>query len=487
MKPARRPGSARLAAVALLLAPAGVLGQGVRGWTSTQVRYLEMQTLQMDTALAGEVIYDAEGNARVNGQLIWCTEAPCVFYRPAAVRNAVVASQDVGFTAWGLGVTGLSFTALVRGRDRLGGDLDWPLAKDPFDVLVGYAELRRGALRVRAGRQESPSGLGFAAFDGGSVRWDGSRFWAEGFGGRSLARGLSEPAREALRGIEDFIRDQEAYLFGGAAGVRWGMNGAGVRYQREIHADRAGIISERAAVDFHAVLPLQLRLRSSVDYDIAFGRLGKASVSLQRGLAGGRYVAEVEARRYVPYFDMSTIWGFFSPVPFHEVGVRVNGGFSRGMGVQLGVAARQYDDAGATVIFRPLEDRGYRAQAKAVWRPSSSLQLEAGYDLDWAAHAFLHAFDGSVGLEWVPEFRTRVFGTSFQQFEAFRLGDGRAFGGGVAAEWTATDRVRVDGVLSVIRQDAGRGGANDAWNQTRASFGLRYAFGEDPGLRRSRR
>ena len=54
-------------------------------------------------------------------------------------------------------------------------------------------------------------------------------------------------------------------------------------------------------------------------------------------------------------------------------------------------------------------------------------------------------------------------------------------------EWILSDRVRVDGVVSMIRQEAGRDGPNDQWNQTRASFGLRYEFGEDPGLRRTRR
>lgn len=476
-----------LLALCLALTPAAATTQGVRGWAATNVRYLEMQPLQLDTAQVGEVVYDSEGNARVDGQLIWCTEAPCLYYRPVAVQNAVVGSQDLGFTAWGLGVTGLSFTALLRGRDHLSGELDWPLADDPLDVLLGYAELRRSAFRIRAGRQESPSGLGFSAFDGASVRYDGPGLWAEGFGGRSLARGLSEPAREALRGIEDFVRDQEAYLFGGAAGYRWGVSGVGMRYQREIHSDRAGIISERAALDFQTVLPWQIRLRSSVDYDVAFGHFGKANLTLQRGILDGRLITEVEARRYVPYFDMSTIWGFFSPVPFHEVRLRLSAGLGRGAGVQMAVAAREYDDPSTTVVFRPLENRGYRAELKGMWTPVEKVQVDAGYDMDWAAHAFLHSFDGSVAVQWVPRLRTRFFGTSFQQFEAFRLGDGRAYGGGLGAEWTVTDRVRLDGLVSVIRQEAGRGGENDAWNQTRASFGLRYEFGDDPGLARRRR
>jgi opacity protein-like surface antigen len=461
--------------------------QGVRGWASTQLRYLEMQPLQLDTALAGDVVYDADGNARVDGQLIWCAEAPCPYYRPVAVQDAVVGTQDIGLTAWGLGMTGLSVTVLMRGRDRVSGDLDWPLAEDPFDLMVGYAELRRGGARIRAGRQETPTGLGFRAFDGGSARYDWRNLWIEGFGGRSLARGLSEPARDALRGVEDFVRDKDAHLFGGAAGYRWGVSGIGLRYQREIWADRVGILSERASADIHTVLPLSVRLRGSVDYDIAFDRVGKANITLQRGFLGGRLMAELEARRYVPYFDLSTIWGFFSPVPFHEAGIRLNVGLSRGTGLRLGVAAREYDDPNAVTVFRPLRNRGYRAQAKAMWSPAQWAQVDAGYDLDWAAHSFLHSFDGSVATQWRPEFRTRVFGTSFQQFEAFRLGDGRAYGGGFGLEWTVTDRILLDGAISVIRQEAGRDGPNDAWSQTRASLGLRYEFGEDPGLRRRRR
>lgn len=486
MRPLSSRGGITLLAV-LSLAAQPAAAQGVRGWTSTNVRYLEMQPLQLDTALAGDVVYDADGNARVDGQLIWCTATPCTFYRPVAVQSAVVGSQDLGLTAWGLGVTGLSVTVLLRARDHLSGELEWPLAEDNLDFMVGYAELRRGALRIRAGRQEAPTGLGFRSYDGSSVRWDGPSLWAEGFAGRSLARGLSEPAREALRGIEDFVRDQDQWLFGGAAGWRWGVNGVGLRYQREIDSDRAGIVSERASLDLHTVIPGGFRLRSSVDYDLAFDRFGKANVTLQRGLAGGRLLAEVEGRRYAPYFDMNTIWGFFSPVPFHEARVRLSGGLSRGTGFQLALAAREYGDPEAATIFRPLENKGYRAELATMWSPSETVQVDAGYDLDWGAATFLHSFDGSVAVQWTEAFRSRVFGTSFQQFEAFRLGEGRAFGGGLGLEWLVTDRILVDGMLSVVRQDAGRDGPNDEWNQTRASFGLRYEFGEDPGLRRRRR
>lgn len=476
-----------VALLGVVLAAAPAKAQGFRGWASSTVRYLEMQPLQLDTALAGEVVYDSDGNARVDGRLIWCSEAPCEYYRPAPVRDAILGSQDVGLTAWGFGVTGLSFTTMLRARDHLSGDLEWPLAEDRFDLMVAYAELRRGSLRIRAGRQDTPSGLGFSAFDGGSAFFETSAFWAEGFGGRSLARGLSETRREALRGIEDFVLDQEAYLFGGAVGYRWGVSTLGARYQREIHADQGGLVSERAALDLQSVLPGAIRVRGSVDYDFAFGRFGKANLTLQRGLLSGRILTEAEVRRYVPYFELSTIWGFFDPVPYHEARIRVSGGASRGTGFRVALAARQYDDPATDALFRPLEDRGYRVEAAGLWSPSDLLRFEAGYDLDWGASAFLHSFDGSAIFEWSPFLRTRLTLMSFQQFEAFRLGDGRAVGGLFSADWAVSDRVRLDGVVSLVNQEAGRDGPGDSWDQVRASLGIRYEFGEDPGLRRRRR
>jgi hypothetical protein len=352
--------------------------------------------------------------------------------------------------------------------------------------MVAFAQLQRGRLRVRAGRQETPSGLGFSGFDGAAARWDERVWWLEGFGGRSLARGLSETRREALRGIEDFVPDQEAYLWGAAAGARVGATDLSARYQREIIADRSGLVAERAAFDLATVLPWALRLRGSADYDVPFGRWGKAHVTLQRALVDGRVLAELEARRYVPYFELSTVWGFFSPVPYHEGRLRVSAGLGRRHGLQVALAARSYGDPSTTTIFRPLEDDGWQAEAAGFWAPSAAVRLEASYQIDWGWSAYLSALD--VGVRWqpLPSLALRATGTSFQQFEAFRLGDGRAVGGGFGAEWDATAAARLDGGFLVLRHDAGRGEADDVWNQTRAWFGLRWAFGEDPGMRRRR-
>jgi hypothetical protein len=468
----------------LTMVPSALQAQGMRGWASSAVRFFELRPLRLDTAGLQDVTVGPDGRPRVDGNPVSCTPGlPCTFLRPGVSETAVVGSQDVGFTAWGFGMTGLSFTGLVRARDRLRGDLDWPLADDPFDVLVAYGQLQRGSLRVRLGRQDTPSGLGFSGFDGAALRWDGGGWWGEAFGGRSLARGLNETRREALRGIEDFVPDQEAYLWGGAAGVRWVRTSLGVRYQREIIADRSGLVAERAALDFNTVLPGAVRLRASADYDVPFDRVGKANVTLQRALFDGRVLTEVEARRYVPYFELSTVWGFFSPVPYREARLRVSTGWSRSAGIQLSVAGREYGDASVVSVLQPLEDRGWQAEATGQWSPAERVQLHGSWQIDWGNSAFLHSIDAALRLSLSDAVKLQVSGMSFQQFEAYRLGDGRALGGGVSAEILASERVRVEGGATLLRQDAGRGGADDVWNQTRGWFGLRYTFGNDPALR----
>lgn len=468
----------------LCFGAAPIQAQGMRGWTSSSVRFFELRPLQLDTAAAQQVTIGTDGRPRVDGNPVSCTPGlPCTFLRPGASETAVVGSQDVGFTAWGFGMTGLSFTGLVRARDRLRGELNWPLADDPFDVLVAYGQLQRGSARVRLGRQDTPSGLGFSGFDGAAFRWDGGAWWGEVFGGRSLARGLNETRREALRGIEDFVPDQEAYLWGGAAGVRWVRTSVGVRYQREIIADRSGLVAERAALDLNTVLPGAVRMRASADYDVPFDRVGKAQLTLQRSLLDGRVLAEVEGRRYVPYFELSTVWGFFSPVPYHEARVRVSTGFSRSAGIQFAFARREYGDADVVSVLEPLEDRGWQAEATGQYSPGERVQLQGSWQLDWGNSAFLHSLDAAVRIALSDAIKLQVSGMSFQQFEAYRLGDGRALGGGLSAEVLASDRITVEGGATLLRQDAGRGGADDVWNQTRGWFGLRYTFGNDPALR----
>jgi len=479
-----------LAVLAFWLA-AGVRGaraQGVRGWVGTTVQMVELRPIAVDTIARDRVARGTDGRLRYNGGVVTCvSDDVCLGYRLRGEEATMAATQDVGFTAWGFGVGGLSFTALLRARTRLGSDLAWPRTDDRFDAMLAYGQWNRGRVRVRVGRQEIRSGLGFPAFDGGSAALTVAGFRVEGYGGRSLARGLRDPANEALRGLEDFVVDRSVYLFGGSARFRAGATGVTARYQREIYSDRSGLVAERGSIDLASVLP-RTRVSGSLDYDFGLGRVGKGHLTLAVPLLDGKLLVEASARRYLPYFQLSTIWGFFEPVAYTEGELRAAWSPSSAVGLWLSGGWRHYGDAGTAVVLEPLENTGRRVSAGARWLPDPAWGVDGSYRLEWGPGGFLSSGDAAV--RWMPseDLTLSARAMSFQQIEQFRLGDGRAYGGGVSADARLTDRIRFSGGLTVIRQTASGGAVDSPWNQTRGWSALRIEVGQDPGLanRRSR-
>jgi len=111
----------------------------------------------------GDVVTDAEGRLLYGGYEVSCNAAElCTGLLPLDRERTFAGTQDASFTYWGLGVQGLSATALVRLRLDFGSDeVAWPRYQDEFEAMLAYAQLVRGPLRARAGRQEIRSGLGF--------------------------------------------------------------------------------------------------------------------------------------------------------------------------------------------------------------------------------------------------------------------------------------------------------------------------------------
>ncbi len=467
----------------------GAHAQGVRGTATTTVRYLSLRPLGLDTVPRDEVLVDEDGGFQLDGEPVYCPPdgRDCTRYRPLDVIHGVVATQDVSATAWGLGVQGLSATFLLRGRGSLNDDFAWPGSDDEFDAILAYAQLQRSFYRIRAGRQRTLSGLGFSGFDGlDLVLTPGSWLRAEAYGGRSLARGLHEPRHEALRPIEPFVLDQNAYLVGGMLQVspRVGTSLTG-RYQREIWADRVGLVSERASLDLRTDLPGPLHLNGSVDYDIAFDRVGKAHATLRSRLPADWGWLEVTGRRYLPYFDLTTIWGFFSPTPYHEGEVTGTLMRFRPLTVWASAAVREYGDPEIDVLGPPITDRSQRFGLGArwttpVWVVSGEYRLETGFG------ATLSSGDARVRWQASPGVALSLRGTAFQQIEQFRVGENAVLGAGGGLEVGLPFGAELRGGVDLYTQ-AYENRAGDAdWDQLRAHTILRIPFGEDPGLRGER-
>ena len=471
-----------LFAALLLLAPE-LHAQQMRGSLSGMARYIEMHPMTRDTVDSASTTVDENGRRVFDGRPVVCAAQTCTFFRPAAVENTIATTQDLSVTAWGFGVEGLSANLFLRARQDISGDFTWPRYDDPFDAVLAYAEFARERYRIRAGRQRSLTGLGFYSFDGLSgflTPTDWVNF--EIYGGRSLARALEEPRHEALSSVENFIPDNNAWLIGAAAELQVpnGMAGS-IRYQREIWGDRAALVSERASVDFRSSILRLVSVEASADYDVAYNQIGKAHVTLRRQLMQNRLSLELTGRRYLPFFELWTIWGVFSPVPYHEAELQVGWQASDRIDLWGRASLRTYEDADAAIFISPAKDETQRFSLRARGEISDALSVDGEYRLETGFGAYLSS--GEASIAWQPSERLRLgaYGTAFQQIFEFRTGEAVVFGAGLTFDVALTNYLQLSGGGTFYRQGIENRPSAVDWNQKRAWLGLEFSFGRDPG------
>ena len=474
---------AALAAAALL--PAVAAAQGVRGTVSSTVRYLELRPLAQDTVPFDDVDALPDGTFLYEGRPAACEGTTCVVFRMAGVQHALLATHDADATFWGLGVQGLSATVLVRARTHLDGELRLPYTDDAVEAILAYAELARGIVRVRAGRQRELSGLGFAGFDGVDVMVEPTRsFRAQLYGGRSLARSVQQPAARAFRGLDeqDFIRDRDAYLLGGEVAYESDASMLALRAQGEIWDDRGGLLSERALLAGRTLAIRPLVLSGSAEYDVGLGRLGKADLEVQFPVPRSSVRIEAAARRHLPFFEYWTIWGLFSPVAYHEAELRTSWSPSQSMGLWGSAAYRRYAPHGTQTFLGPLSDEAIRLGLGGAWQSSRDLTVDAALRMEGPVGAF--SLTGDASVQWRPRPRVGVtlHALLLEQVEEFRSGAARVAGGGLAADVQASSAFDIGAGLELYHQGQHDRPGAVSWTQRRAWLALRVGVGRDPGL-----
>lgn len=477
-----------IAAVAAWSATAGA--QGVRITGSTISRYVEIRPLVTDSV----PVDSTRGTGPVReaftrGVAVQCVpgDAHCRYRRSADDSEATLAFiQDLEASAWGFG-QGIRAYAHVRGRAANGAGEDlWPQADDAFDVLDAYLEIDRGRFRGRAGRQWRTSGLGYYNFDGGALLVRvAERFSVDAFGGWSLVRGLNESHTSgAIAAVETIPPDDRGLVFGvQLQGQPSTALSLAASYQREVREDQTAFYSERVSADADLRLGRGAGLSVSLEGDLATGELNE-------GLLRGRvplprsFTLVAEARRHVPFFELWTIWGAFSPVGYSEGNASLAW---RDAGSRILVQARggwrRYDETDAGVGFLPLERTGWRIGGDGTWRAAEQWTLFA------AAHSELGfgaaRSDADAGVRWEPSPRlyagARVAG--FQSAHELRVGTGRVFAFGLDGGLRLGREARIAGDVTVYQHSYKDFAPATDWSQTRASLRIEWTIGADPGTR----
>lgn len=473
-------------AVLLSCLPLVAAAQGVRGTAATSVQMVELRPLRADTIAPQDLVIGPDGELLLDGVAVPCRpNRNCVLFRPGARTHAASLTQDVRVTAWGFGITGLSTTAFLRARSDLGSDLTWPRSDDAFDAILAYVEYDTEPFRFRLGRQVVSGGLGFSSFDGGSILYRRGRgLSAEVYGGRSLARGLSEPRSDALRSFEMFAPDPSVVLLGASIGAAplAGLD-LSARYQREIFANRSALASERASVEAVYTTAGPIRVSGSLDYDFARGIVGKSDLRVRASLPHALSL-EAAGRRYVPYFELWTIWGFFDPVAWHEAELVVAWAATPDLGLRAAGALRRYAETGADILGPEIERNTRQLRLAGWWRASQRLTLDGAWRYETGFGATIGRGDLAVRYAAGERLSLHSFVTAFEQAEEFRVGVGRVIGAGVGGRVRVGSRTALDAGFSLYDHGSTRADTPD-WTQRRLWAGLQIDLGTDPGLSRS--
>ena len=491
LDPRRHPRAARaIAIVAALVAPHGAPAQGVRITGFSSLEYYELMPVAEDSVPVSQTI--GSGTTRDSpAGLVSCPEVTgsCYYFKSLSRAHTLPLVQDVEASGWGLG-TGISAYVHVRARGSLGGVSDlYPRENDHFDALAAYIEVNRGRVVARAGRQWLTSQLGLNNFDGASVDLRvGEKFSVLGYGGWSLIEGLSEPPTSAALAAADLLPPDSRGLLVGTA-VRY-RSSSGValsaEYQREIRTDRAGLYSERVALDGSARIGAA-RLDGEVQADLATGALNELSLRASHRLPFS-LTGTIEARHYTPFFPLWTIWGVFSPVGYNEARGEARWSSSaHTVSLSADASYRRYEDTHTGLAFLPLRDDGWHVGGNASWRPRASWLVSGSYGRDIGFGA--SQSDGSAALHWTPSERgyVGITGTAFQSIYEFSVGSGTVTGIIADAGLRLTPDLRLAGDAAVYQHIGKDMPRVVNWSQRRASLRLEWTLGSDPGMRAPRR
>jgi hypothetical protein len=452
-----------LSTCALLLGlavPAPALrAQSVRLHGTTTTQYVQLRPIRYDSAA------DSGTGA----------------FRALPVSYAAPFTQDLELSAWGLGVTGLRAYALLRGRAALGSALIWPRSDTHFDALYAYLELERPRYILRGGRQQRASGLGWYAFDGLTAAW---RPWTavriEGYGGRGLARASLESYNSsAIRSLDPLRPDQGTILLGASVwAAPTARSTVSAIYQRELLADRSGLVSERAGFDARVGLGSSLVLAGSADADVARQQWGKARISATVLFARGASI-EVEAFQYRPTLDLSTIWGAFMPESHYGYATTATVAATRDLSLSGAFTYRRWQplSSGSPFLVN-VGDNQKELSAGAHLRHGT-------YTLDGAYHLQLgfggDQSGGDLRAAYGPEggWRAGIQATAFQQTDMFRVAGGTVYGLGADVRTPLGRRLGLSAEIMRYVHRSLTGSTGIDWNQTRASVTFDWTMGAD--------
>ena len=470
-----------------LLGATPLTAQGYRLRLDTRLQAVGFRGVQIDSLLVGDTVTGPGGGpATPDGFAVSCPSgAPyCTYFRPGPERRGGPLVTTADLTAWGFGLRGLSVHATARVGLDLGNVDAWPGTDPALQLVAGYVEYAAERVTARAGRQLTFSGLGVTGFDGAAVTLRDARrgLEATGYAGWGLARGIALPVTSpALNPLDDFQPRQRQLVAGFGAGWTAAVADLRVDYQREVDLRSDYFVSERVGLS-GAVRPrAEWSVTGCAAYDLAAGWWGSADLSLT--YAHRAVSASVGVRRYRPHFELWTIWGAFSPVPYHATQAQVA---VRAMPqVQLRARGERYRFENSETAT-PLVDvvgSGWRGEVGLTAWPAPGWILDAGYEREYGPGAASAGASGSVAYSPTSTWRVLVHGATLDRPLEFRYAESVLRVYGLQAEVEPRQRLRVglDATRYVEERRRPDAAAFD-WSQWRVALRISVIIGRGDEL-----
>jgi len=474
--------------LALVLAgPAAA--QGYRLQLDTRLQVVSFRGLSADSILASDTVTGPGGGpATPDDFAVTCVpgNAYCHFYRAGPILHGAPVVTSADLTLWGLGLPGLSARVSARAAGEMGNDHVWPGTSPQFQLLEGYLDYATPRITVRLGRQIVTSRLGYEGFDGGRLllRDPAHGLELDGYLGWGLTQGVALPVTSpALNPLDDFQPRQRQIVAG--AGGGWTSSWAQLRadYLREVDPEVDYFVSERVGVQAVVRPPLAgFTIQGGSDWDLAMREWGSAEGSVT--YASSRLSATAGARRYRPTFALWTIWGAFSPVPYHVTFGRVRVRAADWLDLRVSGERYAYAPADVSTALVSLESSGWRYDVGATATVWSGLTVDGGYQADFGPGA--SEAGASATISYAPDARLLITlqGATLQRPLEFRFDESRlkSIGLDVRANVTTTLRVGVGGVYYDEGRHRPDAQAVD-WNQFRVTAFATLSLGKGADLR----
>jgi hypothetical protein len=468
-----------LAAVLAASASRAAAAQDYRVRMDASAQAVSFRGVRLDSIATALVVPGSTGLETPEGHAVRCSGSPyCFFFRPGPALRAIPISTSASLVVWGLGVEGLAAHATGRLVADLGDDV-WPGTNPLAQLLEAYLEYQRASLRARAGRQLVASRLEPIGFDGGwlSARWNAASLEVAGYGGWGLGQASALPAPSPSLNPLDEWRPRDRQLVAGIEAA-WMYAGLDLRaeYRREMDPRDGNFVSERTALSGASRLGNVL-MTGGMDYNLAESRHGSADLTLT--YVDPRFSVSGGARRYRPYFSLWTLWGAFSPVPYHAVFASGHVSATDWLSLRARGERYEYEEAEiSTALVTGLQDGGWRTSAGATATLRRHWTVDGTGGVEFGPGASARFLEGSADYAPTAAYTIGVHAGVVERPLELRYYDAVSRWIGGRAQWQMSDQRRVWADASVVDDDRDRADASaSSLASVRIRAGVSIAFG----------